>query len=123
MPKKQHKFGQESEIIAAGYLKKKGYKIITRNYRTKLGEIDIIAQEKDTIVFVEVKARRSWRFGNPKGALTPEKQRKISMVALCYLKANKQTRAKARFDVVAIQDTNDTPDIEIIKNAFDLAYP
>ncbi len=122
MKNERHKFGQKSEIIAARYLKQKGYKIITQNYRTKLGEIDIIAKEKDTIVFVEVKARRSWRYGNPKGALTPDKQRKISMVALCYLKANKQTRAKARFDVVAIHNTNDTLKIEVIKNAFDLAY-
>ncbi len=118
-----HKFGQKSETIAARYLEQKGYKIITQNYRTKLGEIDIIAKEKDTIVFVEVKARRSWRFGNPKGALTPKKQRKISMVALCYLKANQQTRAKARFDVVTIHNPNDTLEIEVIKNAFDLAYP
>ena len=88
MKNERHKFGQKSELIAARYLKQKGYKIITQNYRTKLGEIDIIAQEKDTLVFVEVKARRSRRFGNPKGALTPKKQRKISMVALCYLKAN-----------------------------------
>ena len=123
MENERHKFGQKSEIIAARYLKQKGYKIITQNYRTKLGEIDIIAKEKDTIVFVEVKARRSWRFGTPKGALTPKKQRKISMVALCYLKANQQTRAKARFDVVTIHNPKDTLEIEIIRNAFELAYP
>jgi len=119
----QRQFGQKSEIIAARYLKQLGYKIITQNYRTKLGEIDIIAKEKDTIVFVEVKARRSRRFGNPKWAVTPKKMKKISMVALCYLKANQQMSAKARFDVVAVCDVDDTLDIEIVKNAFDLAYP
>jgi len=87
-----------------------------------MGEIDIIAKDKETIVFVEVKARRSNDFGNPKWAVTPKKQRKISMVALYYLKATKQNDAKARFDVVAIRLSHENPEIEIVKNAFELAY-
>jgi putative endonuclease len=87
-----------------------------------LGEIDIIAKEKKTLVFVEVKIRRSIRYGNPKWAVTPKKQRKISMVALSYLKATKQTDTRARFDVVAIISNQDEPQIEIVKNAFELAY-
>ena len=82
--------------------------------------IDIFA--KNTLVFIEVKARKSGRFGNPKWALTPKKQRKISMVALSYLKATKQSAARARFDVVAITSNQDEPQIEIVKNAFELAY-
>ena len=93
------------------FLKKHGYKILEQNYRTKLGEIDIIA--KDTLVFVEVKARSSNRFGSPKWAVTPKKQRKISMVALLYIKSTKQSNVKARFDVVAISSANDNPSIEI----------
>ncbi len=122
MLNKQQNFGKKSELIAAKHLKKNGYKILEQNYRTKLGEIDIIAKDKDTLVFVEVKARSSNRFGNPKWAVTPTKQRKISMVALLYIKSTKQSNVKARFDVVAISSANDKPSIEIIKNAFELAY-
>ena len=122
MQNKRQKFGAKGESLAAWYLKKNGYKIIEQNYRTQLGEIDIIAKEKKTLVFVEVKARRSTRFGNPKLAVTPKKQRKISMVALYYLKTTNQISAKARFDVVAITSNRDQPQIEIVKNAFELAY-
>lgn len=108
--------------MATRYLKQHGYTILEQNYRTRLGEIDIIAQEKGVIVFVEVKSRRSDLFGNPKWALTPRKQKKISMVALYYLKAAKLSQVKARFDVVAISWQNGRPRIEIIKNAFELAY-
>ena len=122
MQNKQQKFGSRSENLAVWYLKQNGYKIIEQNYRNQLGEIDIIAREKNTIAFVEVKSRRSIRYGSPKWAVTPKKQRKISMVALSYLKATKQTDVKARFDVVAITSNLDEPRIEIVKNAFDLAY-
>ena len=122
MPNKPQKFGEQGESLATWYLKKKGYKIIEQNYRSHLGEIDIIAKEKKTIVFVEVKSRRSVRFGSPKWAVTPKKQRKISMVALYYLKTTRQTDVKARFDVVAVTSNRDEPQIEIVKNAFELAY-
>ena len=122
MRNKRQQFGKESESLAVRYLKKNGYKILEQNYRNKLGEIDIIAKEKETLVFVEVKAGRTNLFGNPKWAVTPKKQRKISMVALCYLKATKKTHVKARFDVVALSSAKDNPQIEIIKNAFELAY-
>ena len=122
MLNKRQQFGKESESLAVRYLKKNGYKIIEHNYRNKIGEIDIIAKEKGTLVFVEVKARKTHVFGNPKWAVTPKKQRKISMVALYYLKATKQTHVKARFDVVSLSLAKDNPKIEIIKNAFELAY-
>ncbi len=122
MQDKRQQFGKKSENLAVWYLKKNGYKILEQNYRTQLGEIDIIAKEKKTIVFVEVKSRKSIRYGNPKWAVTTKKQRKISMVALQYLKSIRQTDAKARFDVVAIISNRDEPQIEIVKNAFELAY-
>jgi putative endonuclease len=122
MQNKRQKFGQKGEALAAWYLQKNGYKILEQNYRTQLGEIDIIAKEKKTIVFVEVKSRRSIRYGSPKWSVTPQKQRKISMVALQYLKRTKQTDARARFDVVAVTSNRDEPQIEIVKNAFELAY-
>jgi len=122
MINKRQTFGKASESIAVRHLKKNGYKILEQNYRNKLGEIDIIAKDKGTLVFVEVKARKSGLFGNPKWAVTPKKQRKISMVALYYLKTTKQHNVKARFDVVSIVSVAENPCIEIVKNAFELAY-
>ena len=122
MTNKQQKLGENSETLAAWFLRQNGYKIIEQNYRNRMGEIDIIAQDRKTIVFVEVKSRRSVRYGSPKFAVTPKKQRTMSRVALYYLKTTKQTDAKARFDVVAIISNRDEPQIEIVKNAFDLAY-
>jgi len=122
MQNKRQQFGKRSEDLAAWYLKKSGYKILEQNYRTQLGEIDIIAKERQTIVFVEVKSRRSVRYGSPKWSVTHQKQRKISMVALQYLKRTRQIDTAARFDVVAVISNRDEPQIEIIKNAFELAY-
>jgi putative endonuclease len=122
MLNKRQQFGKESEALAVRHLKKNGYKILEQNYRNKLGEIDIIAKDNGVLVFVEVKARKTIYYGDPKWAVTPKKQRKISMVALYYLKTTKQTQVKARFDVVALSLVKDNPRIEIIKNAFELAY-
>jgi putative endonuclease len=118
----RQQYGAQSESLAARLLKQRGYTILETNYRTPLGEIDIIARDRGTIVFVEVKARRSLGFGSPKWAVTPKKQRKISMVALYYLKTTRQSQAKARFDVVAIRSRVEPPQVEIIQNAFDLLY-
>ena len=114
--------GESGESIAVKFLKKNGYKIIERNYRCNLGEIDIIARDGRVLAFIEVKARRTDEFGGPKWAVTSRKQRKISMVALKYLKETEQMEKKARFDVVAVRLLPGDPDVEIIKNAFELAY-
>jgi len=118
----RQQYGVQSESLAARLLKQRGYTILETNYRTPLGEIDIIARDRGTIVFVEVKARRCLGFGGPKWAVTTKKQRKISMVALYYLKTTRQSQAKARFDVVAIRSLGQPPQVEIIQNAFDLLY-
>lgn len=116
--------GKGGETLAVTHLKRKGYKIIDRNFRTRRGEIDIVARHRDTLVFIEVKTRRSQRFGDPKWAITAAKRRKISLVALEYLlKTQGTTRIKARFDVVTIQQTASRPLVEVIANAFELAYP
>lgn len=122
MLNRRQEFGKKSEHLAAAALKKRGYKILETNYRTRFGEIDIIARDKNTLVFIEVKARKSKRYGNPKLAVTPKKQKTISMVALSYLQSKDMMESKARFDVVAIMDMGDRPVIEIVKNAFELAY-
>ena len=113
--------GEIGEVLAVEALKNNGYTVLKQNHRTKLGEIDIIAQQDGTLVFVEVKARRSNRFGSPKWAVNAQKQRKISQVALEYLKATDQMNRKARFDVVTVWLAREKPEVEIIENAFDLA--
>jgi len=115
-------YGKQGEELAVSLLRKKGYKVVERNFRTRAGEIDIIAKHKRRIVFVEVKTRKSGRYGDPKFAVTPQKQRKISMVALEYLKKHHTLQTPARFDVVTIQSANDEATVEIIPNAFELAY-
>jgi putative endonuclease len=122
MPDRRQRYGEAGEALAARLLRRQGYRILETNYRTPLGEIDLIARERDTIVFVEVKARRSPHFGHPKTAVTALKQRKLSMVALYYLKTTGQSSVKARFDVVAISGGTERPEVEVVRNAFELAY-
>ena len=117
----QHQqYGQKSEELAAGYLKKQGYEILQRNYRTRLGEIDIIARDDQTIVFVEVKARRTERAGSVKASITKTKKMKITRLAQYYLKQSGGYNRKARFDVVMIK--GDGESIELIRNAFDAVF-
>lgn len=118
---KQNLFlGKTGEGLAEGFLKKNGYKILARNFKTKIGEIDIIAIDKDTISFVEVKTRQTDRFGLPQEAISSFKQRQISKAALAYLKDNNLLNKKARFDVVSIILSQDSPRMDLIKNAFEL---
>ena len=95
------KLGQRGEGLAVEFLKKKGYKIIKQNYKTRIGEIDIIADDGGTLVFVEVKTRESIAYGMPFEAVTRYKKRKIANVALLYLKKIKEV-PPCRFDVVSI---------------------
>lgn len=122
MLNKPQQFGQKAEDMAARYLKKHGYKIIARNHRTRSGEIDIIARDGETLVFVEVKARTTERFGSAKAAVTAHKQRQVCKVALGYLKMTDQSQVKARFDVVTVTRRRNTHDIQLIRNAFELNY-
>ena len=115
--------GRQGEALACQYLSRQGYRVIVRNYRTKLGEIDIIAEEQGTLVFVEVKTRRGHQCGHPFEAVTPAKCRQISKVALEYLAETGREGQSARFDVVAISFSGEAaPVIELVKNAFDLSY-
>lgn len=113
-------YGKQGETIAVRQLKKNGYTILERNYRTKAGEIDIIARHDDTIVFIEVKARSGRTYGNPKHAVTRAKQHKIVHTATMYLKATRQLDRRIRFDVVAIHPETSSRPVEIIRNAFDV---
>ena len=110
-------YGTRGEIIASNYLKGKGYKIIAMNYKNKLGEIDIIAKDKEYLVFIEVKTRYSRKFGDPLDAVDERKQYKIRNIATMYLKTNRLLDAPCRFDVIAILGDSDD-DIRHIENAF-----
>ena len=113
--------GKAGEDIATDYLRKIGYSILERNYKQQCGEIDIIAKEKATLVFVEVKTRKSDKFGSPFEAITPKKQRQIARTAQDYLSRNKLFDQAARFDVVGINlRPGKEPKIEVIHNAFEL---
>lgn len=112
--------GKKGEEAAAEYLQKIGYTIVSRNYRTKLGEIDIIAMENSFIVFVEVKTRAGDSYGSPAAAVTLKKQRQICKAALCYLTNRKLLDAPARFDVVSVRFHNNKFKIDLITNAFEL---
>ncbi len=115
--------GSRGEELAATFLLRQGLRIIARNFRCKGGEVDIVAKDGDTFVFVEVKTRKTLAYGLPQLAVTPFKQRQISKAALTWLSRNRLHDAPARFDVIAIiLECNYSHKVEHISNAFELAY-
>ncbi len=111
--------GKMGEDIAVDYLEKQGYQILLRNYRCNFGEIDIIAQDKKELVFVEVKTRRNTNYGMPFESVTKVKQQRIRKVALHYLQETRPGTFDLRFDVVSILvEGEKSIEIEVIKNAF-----
>ncbi|MFH1712046.1 MAG: YraN family protein [Patescibacteria group bacterium] len=103
MPDIRRIFGNRAEHEAAAFLKKKGYKILQWQYKTNIGEIDLIARDGDEIVFVEVKARHSSEFGYPEESVTPIKLKKIIRVGEQYLQDQKLMQSSFRIDVIAIE--------------------
>jgi len=112
--------GREGEKIAELYLKRKGYKLVARNYRCPVGEIDLIVLDRRVIVFVEVKTRTDHGFGTPLEAVEFRKQRKMIQAAEYFLSAKKLHEREARFDVVGISWPQREPVVEHIENAFEL---
>jgi putative endonuclease len=117
-PKKS--FGKRGEVAAARYLKRNGFRILARGLDSRLGELDIIAVDGRTIVFVEVKTRRSTDAGHPAEAIDERKERRMTQAALAYLKSQRLLQYAARFDVVAITwpENARRPTIEHYKDAF-----
>ncbi|MBL7082852.1 MAG: YraN family protein [Candidatus Aminicenantes bacterium] len=114
-----HALGRSGEEIALRFLKNKKYKIITKNYRLFRGEIDIIAQKRNILVFVEVKTRRSKNFGFPEESVTPSKQQQIKKIAQGFLVKNNLQDIECRFDVISLSfNDNEKFSIYHIKNAF-----
>jgi putative endonuclease len=116
------RLGEIGESLAVKFLKQKGYQIIDQNYRSAWGEIDIVAQDGEVLAFVEIKTRRSLKFGAPQLAVTSSKQRKISKAALEYLQERDGFDYICRFDVISIvfPPEPSEPIIEHIENAFEL---
>jgi putative endonuclease len=110
--------GATGEDIAAAFLKKQGYKVLERNYRAPLGEIDLIARHQGALVFIEVKTRRSERFGAGQEAVHSAKQAKLRKLADYYLKQKRLGEVTVRFDVVGILWQEGKPRIEVIEGAF-----
>ena len=110
--------GRAGERLAARHLRRAGMRILVWNYSAPSGEIDLIARDGDYLVFVEVKTRRS---GIPAEAVTPEKQRRITLAALHFLRRHRALEVRSRFDIVAIvwPVGSSKPSIDHLRNAFE----
>jgi|LGOV01.1.fsa_nt_gb putative endonuclease len=114
-----YKKGHQGENISITFLKNKNYKILQRNYKKSSGEIDIIAEINDTLVFVEVKYRKNLDFGYPKEAVNYKKQQRISKTALWYIKENQRFNQNVRFDVIEIYYDSDN---QLVINHYEHAF-
>jgi putative endonuclease len=111
--------GESGETLACRELERRGYAILERRYRSKVGEIDIVARQGDVTVFVEVKARVGADYGGGAAAVTPSKQRRIALVALEYVARNRLFDRPCRFDVVVVDVSSGAPVVEVMTSAFD----
>lgn len=115
-------FGDRGERLAERHLKRLGYRILERNYRTPVGELDIVAMDGGTLVFVEVKARRGAGFGAPEMSVNLHKRRQITKAALVYLSKRRGAEVPCRFDVVGIRAAEGgETELTVIKDAFEAA--
>ena len=112
-------FGKTGEDLACRELERRGYAILARRYRLRIGEIDIVCRDGETTVFVEVKARGGREFGEAAEAVTAAKRRRIAMVAVDYLTKHHLTDRPCRFDVVSIHVDGGVPKVEVFRNAFE----
>lgn len=121
MPKGRKELGELAEAVAASHLRRKGYQILVQNYRCRYGEIDLIAFDGQTLVFVEVRAKATASFGKPEESIGFSKQRKIRAVARHYLVTKWQRGSRCRFDVIAVEfdaSREKVTRLEHIENAF-----
>jgi putative endonuclease len=116
----RQQLGIVGEELAARELASRGYAILERRYRTRYGEIDIVCQDGETLVFVEVRARATGEFGRAAESVTDDKKRRVTAMAVEYLARHRVTCRPCRFDVVAIDAAlSDTPEICVYPSAFD----
>ena len=119
MSRARQTLGKIGEDLACRELEHRGYAIVARRYRLRGGELDIIARDGPTIVFVEVKTRVGRHFGGAIDAVTGLKRHRMAQIALDYLARHRLSECACRFDVVSIQVENGRPTIEVFQNAFD----
>jgi putative endonuclease len=118
MNEPQHAVGKAGEDAAVQYLCQHGYRILERNFRCRFGEIDLIARDGRTLAFIEVKTRRSLKYGPAAAAVTLMKQRHLIKASQVYLIRQKNAKELCRFDVVTVAMDAQPPQIELIKDAF-----
>lgn len=114
----RQRLGREGEDLACAELEKLGYIVIERRYRTRFGEIDIVADDAGTVVFVEVKTKTDCSFGDPAEAVTSQKQRRLASMAEDYAAGHRLDRIPCRFDVVGVDVSVIPPRITLYKDAF-----
>ncbi len=114
----KRKYGKFFEDLAIDFLKKRGYKIICRNFTCSFGEIDIIAEKNDVLCFIEVKARSKRLYGTPLEAITPIKQRKIIKVAEYYCMKHKIKDKPLRFEAIGIELSDNVPKFDHVESIF-----
>ena len=119
MSQARQTLGKYGEDLACRELEQRGYAIIERRYRRRGGDLDIVARDGETTVFVEVKARDSRDFGDGADAVTTLKRRRMKHLAIDYLMRNGLLDTRCRFDVVSIHFDAEPPAIEVYQNAFD----
>ena len=113
-------FGKLGEDLACAELCRRGYELLDRRYRTRYGEIDIVARHQGAIVFVEVKARAADAFGGAAAAVTGVKQHRIARIAVDFLSRRRLADQPCRFDVVAVSFDRGQPRVDVYENAFDI---
>jgi putative endonuclease len=112
--------GKRGEDLACEELQKRGYVIVDRRFRTRCGELDIVARDGGVLVFIEVKARSGSAFGTPFESITWKKRQRLSQMASSYLFVKRLAGTACRFDVVSILEQRGTTTIELLKGAFDM---
>ena len=111
--------GPRGEALAWHFLKQRGYRILEKNYRTRFGEVDVVAEKDQSVVFLEIKTRRNHDFGRPEEAVDRRKQGKMARVAESYLQARGLGERAARFDILSvIWDGTREPEFSLIEDAF-----
>jgi putative endonuclease len=118
VPPSKKKIGNIGEDVAVQFLVKNGYEILIRNYYYNHGEIDVVAKEGDVLTFIEVKTRRSKKFGAPEEAVTPKKQELIRRTAEGYVAEKGIADIECRFDVVAVEMIGGTASCSLLRNCF-----
>lgn len=113
-------FGKRGEDLACEELQRRGYTILDRRFRTRCGELDIIARDGGVLVFVEVKARSGSGFGSPFESVTWQKRQRLSAMAESYLFLKRLTGVACRFDVVSVLEGQSGHTVELVKGAFDM---